>query len=182
MVLYLITLYCSCNNRCTLCYQVTITQSHTYQSSHQTYSQVSAESQASFGGLFYSGSVSGGFSKKEGNTSLSQSGSAVVITFKVRKVVVQRPWLETLLLNYPTIGIKGLGKQSWSTGQLEASSNKGQFPLLPTAFVVAKDVAISAKSYSETAEKSFKDVASHAGFKVSPFIIIIIVMKDKCHM
>ena len=82
-------------------------------------------------------------------------------------MLIQRPWLETLLLNYPTIGIKGLDIASWSTGQLEAAENKGQFPLLPTAFIVAKDVTISAGSYSKTVETSFEKMKTHAGFKAS---------------
>ena len=146
--------------------QVNIAQTQAYQSSQDTYSQVSAEAEASYGGLFFSGSVSGGFTRKEGNTSLSEKGSDVVISFKVRKVLIQRPWFETLLLNYPTIGIKGLGKGSWSTGKLDASTNKGQFPLLPTAFIVAKDVKISAKSYSDQAASSFKNLSTHASFRV----------------
>ena len=66
----------------------------------------------------------------------------LAITFMVRKVKINRPWLETSMFNYKTIGISGLEAKSWSTGTLDSKQNNGQFPLLPTAMVVAKDVCI----------------------------------------
>ena len=146
--------------------QVTITQEHKYESSHDTYSSVSAEASASYGGLFYSGSSSGGFEKKSGNSKLTSKGSNLEIKFMVHKVLIHWPWLEPTILQYPTLGIKGLQPGSWSSGELNAASNKGQFPLLPTAFICAKDITVSASSYSETAEKSFSDESSHASMKV----------------
>ena len=148
---------------------MSIAQEREYESATETYKQVSVEAEASYGGLFYSGNVSGGYRKSKGNASLSESGSDVTISFKVHKVLIQRPWLETYLLNYPTIGIKALDKHAWSTGKLDYATNKGEFPLLPTAFVVAKDVTISAKSFNETATKSFSQSSKHAGFKVNVY-------------
>ena len=142
-----------------------IKQVHSHESSHDTYSQVSVESKASFGGLFYSGSVGGGFSKKNGNSSLTKEGSDLKISFKVRKVIIQRPWLEPAILRYSTLGIKGLDKGTWSTGKLD-KSNEGSFPLLPTACIVAKDVVIQAKSFSDTFEKQFSEQSEHASVKV----------------
>ena len=120
----------------------------------------------SYGGLFYSGSASGGFDKKSGNTSLTQKGSNLSISFKVRKVLIQRPWLQEEILNYPTLGINGLPESKWSTGDLSFTKNDGIFPILPTAFVVAKDVVITAESYSDTAVSSFKQLATQASVKV----------------
>lgn len=142
-----------------------IEQTHRHESSRDTFSQVSVESSASFGGLFYSGSVGGGFSKKDGNSSLTQEGSDLKISFKVRKVIIQRPWLEPSVLRYSTLGIRGLDKGSWSTGQL-GTSNTGSFPLLPTACVVAKDVVIQANSFSDTFEKQFSEQSEHVSTKV----------------
>lgn len=131
-----------------------------------TFTDVSAEAEASYGGLFYSGSASGGFDKSQGNSSLTQQGSKLKISFKVRKVLIQRPWLVPELFHYPTLGIRGLSKFSWSCGELDCKENKGSFPLLPTAMVVAKDVEISADSFSSTAIKAFEKMQSHASFKV----------------
>ena len=142
-----------------------IEQVHRHESSHDTYSQISVEAEVSFGGLFYSGSVGGGFSKTNGNSSLTKEGSNLKISFKVRKVIIQRPWLEPSVLEYPTLGIKGLDKGSWSNGKLD-KSNEGSFPLLPTACIVAKDVVIQANSFSDTFEKQFSEQSEHVSVKV----------------
>ena len=142
-----------------------IEQVHRHESSHDTYSQISVETEASFGGLFYSGSVAGGFSKKNGNSSLTQEGSDLKISFKVRKVIIQRPWLEPSVLEYSTLGIEELDKGSWSNGKLD-KSNEGSFPLLPTDCIVAKDVVIQANSFSDTFEKHFSEQSEHASTKV----------------
>ena len=147
--------------------QVTITQEHKYESEHSAFSSVSAETDVSYGGLFYSGGASGGFTKKQGNTSLTQKGSNLKITFKIRKVLVQRPWFQPSIMQYPTLGINGVPQNSWSNGELSFKDNRGLFPILPTAFVVAKDVVIHADSFTKTAQTSFESLDTHAGFKVS---------------
>lgn len=139
-------------------------------------SQVSAEASASYGGLFYSGSASGGFDKETGNSELTSSGSNLQISFKVRKVLIHRPWLQPTMMEYPTIGIKGLKDGAWSSGELEAATNKGVFPVLPTAFVVAKDVKISADSYSSTAQESFASLSSHASVKVCEYLLCTFIL------
>ena len=53
----------------------------------------------------------------------------------------------------------------WSNGSLKPD-NKGCFPLLPTACIVAKDVVISAASFSESFEKSMTESSTHASAKV----------------
>ena len=147
--------------------QITINQVHKYESSHTTMSQVSVGTEVSYGGLFYSGGVSGGFDKQSGNSELTAEGSNLVIEFSVRKVLIQRPWFQPIILKYPTLGIKGVKTNAWSSGELGFTSNKGSFPILPTAFIVAKDVKISADSFSSTVESSFSEMKSHASVKVS---------------
>ena len=146
--------------------QVTIEQQHQYEASSNTYSQTSAETEASYGGLFYSGSVSGGFTRKTGNSSLTKEGSNLKISFKVRKVLIERTWMEPNILQYTTLGIKEMKPAQWSTGSLNAKTNKGSFPLLPTACIVAKDVVIHADSFSDTFKKSMKETSEHASAKV----------------
>lgn len=148
-----------------------ITKKDASSETSDTFSSVSAQTKASYGGLFYSGSASGSFSKSHGNSSLAKEGSDLKIAFKVRKVLIQRPWLEPNLLHYPTIGIKGLSDSAWSSGELDSKTNKGSFPLLPTAMVVAKDVVISASSFSTTVKESFDKMKSQASFKVCPYTV-----------
>ena len=97
-----------------------------------------------------SGSVSGCF--KAGN-SLTMKGSNLQISFKVRKVLIERPWMEPNILQYTTLGIKGMKPAQWSNGSLDATTNKGLFPILPTACIVAKDIVIRADSFSDTITK-----------------------------
>ena len=146
--------------------QVTIKQTHQYEASSDTYSQTSAEAEASYGGLFYSGSVSGGFTKKTGNSSLTKEGSDLEISFKVRKVLIERPWMEPNILQYTTLGIKEMKHAQWSTGSLNPKTNKGSFPILPTACIVAKDVVIHAGSFSDKFNTTMSSMSAHASAKV----------------
>lgn len=92
---------------------------------------------------------SGGFSygfisigvKGSGKTEKSISTEAsrnVKISFKVRSVQINRPWLNLATLKIDKYTIPGFGPGSWSTGEL-TSSNQGSFPLLSTQVIVAKD-------------------------------------------
>ena len=143
----------------------------TSSSKSDTFSRVHAQTRMSYGGLFYSGSVSGGFTKSHRSSNLIMEGSSFKIKFKVRKVLIQRPWLEPTLLRYPTIGIKGLKHASWSTGELDFKSNKGSFPLLPTAIVVAKDVEISASSFTKAASTLISKLKGHSSAQVCEYTI-----------
>ena len=133
------------------------------QSFNDTFSKMSVEAEASYGGLF---SASGGFSKSDGSSSMAADGSKLKISFKVRKVTIQRPWMDPVILNYPILGIKGLETGAWSTGEMDSHTNEGTFPLLPTAMVVAKDIEISAASFSKSVEDKFSEMSVNASVKV----------------
>ena len=133
--------------------QVTVEQEHLQLSSNETFSKISAEVEASYGGLFYFGNGSGGFSKSDGNNFLTKDGSKLKISFKIRKVLIQRSWMDPTIMQYPTIEIKGLDPGTWSTGSLIPEENLGTFPLLPTAMIVAKDIEISADELNQTLQK-----------------------------
>ena len=72
----------------------------------------------------------------------------VQISFKVRAVEINRPWLDPSALKIEKWKIPGLAPGAWSTGALD-SSNKGSFPLLPTQIIVAKDIKITAAKFSK---------------------------------
>lgn len=152
--------------------QVVITQGHKYETEHNVFNKISAEADEAYGGLLQSGSASAGLFKLSGNSSLTKKGSNLKISFKVRKVLIQRPWFQPNLMQYPALGIRGMTKGSWSTGQLDFQENKGIFPILPTAFVVARDVEISADSYSDIAESSFLELHADDSVKVSKRVYI----------
>ena len=117
-------------------------------------------------GFFYSVSGSSKLSSETENKHMTEMCSKLQFSFKVRKVLINRPWLEVGILKYPTIGVKGLLTGSWSSGDLDATKNKGQFPLLPTALVVAKDVIIKAESFDKTLEETFLSLKNETSVKV----------------
>ena len=71
--------------------------------------------------------------------------SDVKISFKVRAVQINRPWLDLSNTNYTIDGEK---PQNWSTGELNAD-NKGWFPLCSTQMIVAKDITVTASTEME---------------------------------
>ena len=133
------------------------------QSTSDTFSKLSVEVAASYGGLV---SVSGGYDQEDGTSKLATKGSKLVISFKVRKVIIQRQWMDPAILHYPIVGIKGLESGSWSTGELDSKSNKGSFPLLPTAMIVAKDVVIQSDAFSSSVKSIFSDKSANVSAKV----------------
>ena len=71
----------------------------------------------------------------------------VKISFKVRSVEINRPWLDPSALKVEKWRLPGLSPGAWSTGVLD-SSNKGSFPLLTTQMIVAKDITVTAAKFS----------------------------------
>ena len=129
-----------------------------------TDSKISAEDEALNERFFYCG-----ISKDDQNISLAEEAEELKISFKVHKVLIQRPWMDPAILHYQSLGIMGLEPGTWSTGELNFETNKGSFPLLPTAMVVAKDVEISAKSFSKAVEDQLRKASSNASMKVCIF-------------
>ena len=72
----------------------------------------------------------------------------VKITFKVRAVLINRPWLDLSILKNKNYEIYGEDSDSWSTGELDANNN-GSFPLLSTQMIVAKDITVTASTKIE---------------------------------
>ena len=134
---------------------------------------MSASVEASYGGLV---SVSGGFSKSDESASLAEEGSHLKISFKVRKVTIQRPWMDPFILQYPILGINGLEAGEWSDGKVDPEANKGAFPLLPTAMIVAKDIEITSKSFSETIFAKSNKMSVDASVKVW-FLFTCVILK-----
>ena len=85
--------------------------------------------------------------------SLTEEGSDLKITFKVRKVNIERPWLNPDILKHSNLGIKSFKRGEWSTGSLDPKENPGTFPLLPTACIVVKNIKVSAVAFSANFEE-----------------------------
>lgn len=158
-----------------------VRQERKYESLYDTYNSVSSFPDSSHGGLFYIGNVSGGFERRSGNNLLTKTESQINMSFKIRKVFIRRPWLNPAILKYTTLGIQGQKAGSWSSGVLD-KSNKGAFPLLPTAFVVAKDITISSNTYSDVAETALGKISTHSYVRVSESYCFVIFLITYTHM
>jgi hypothetical protein len=143
---------------------ITISNKKGYKSSRDTFSTLSTQASASYGGLFH---ASVGYSQSQGSSQATAKNSDLTISFSVRKVNINRPWLDRTLLEYPTLGIRELPRYKWSNGSLNAKTNKGSFPLLPTAFIVARDVTISNFQMSTAQNSAYKKTKTDASMSVS---------------
>ena len=142
---------------------MTYTSKSYSQNTNDTFTKMSGSVSGSYGGLV---SASGGFTKSDMSSSLSQSGKELTISFKVRKVIIQRPWMDPFLLQYPILGIKGLEAGAWSDGKIDSEVNKGAFPLLPTAMIVGKDIVISSEAFQDSTLVTQSGLETDASVKV----------------
>ena len=79
----------------------------------------------------------------------------VKIHLKVCSVQINRPWIDLSALKIRNWGIPGEGPGTWSTGVLD-SNNNGSFPLLPTQMIVARDITVTASSFSKEIVSTLK--------------------------
>ena len=83
------------------------------------------------------------------------------ISFKVKTVDIRRPWMDTSLLDYDCITLASAHTGQWSDGEL-LPSNKGSFPLLPTAMVLATDITVTATQFSSRTKDVFEEYSAKA--------------------
>ena len=98
-------------------------------------------------------------------TASAEDSKDIVISFKGKTVQVVRQWLDTSLLFYDNITIAGAKAGQWSTGVMDTTNN-GSFPLLLTAFMVAKDVTIHSNNFSSKLQDDLAKFSSSAIQKV----------------
>lgn len=80
----------------------------------------------------------------------SQQSSSTTISFEVAKVSIQRPWIDTSLLSFRPVAIRGLQQYQWSDGTgLPNEELVSRFPLLPTDFVVTRNIVISSDKFTQ---------------------------------
>ena len=98
-------------------------------------------------GYDFLGIKAGGEGSQEKKISTGDSRN-VKLTFKVRSVEINRPWLDPSALKVQKWVVPGLAPGAWSTGVLD-KSNTGSFPLLTTQLIVAKDIKVTADKFSQ---------------------------------
>src|SRR5690606_26423229 len=80
------------------------------------------------------------------NTSM-QSGE-FELTAELITVRIRRPWLNSLIFNMTDWWARGYPKNAISNGKIKGNESSA-LPLIPTAFIVAKNVTIKSKFTSQ---------------------------------
>jgi hypothetical protein len=94
------------------------------------------------------------------------------VSFEIAKVSIQRPWIDLTLLDLTPVGLRGVRPGGWSDGSaFFAQVSSYAFKLLPTSFVVARNIRLSSAAidqYSEAIEETF-DIGADASLQIGPF-------------
>lgn len=128
----------------------------------------------------WSGSGSYGYGFwKVGSASVSRDTSSVDIEtsttdikveFKLGRIEIRRPWLNSSIFTLSGWNVPGRSVGGYSNGKVD-ESNKGAFPLLPTAFIVARDIRISAKWGTTDYSRAQSSTSASAGVSWGPFTL-----------
>jgi hypothetical protein len=89
-------------------------------------------------------SFSGGSSGQSESHDIHRETEELEVAFKLGRVTIHRPWLDASLFHLPRWSVGGVEPGGYSTGKI-GPNNDGMFALLPTAFMVARDIEISAQ-------------------------------------
>ena len=119
-------------------------------------------------GLFWTSSSSE--EKKTDTKFTSMQSSEFELTAELITVRIRRPWLNAVLFNMTDWWSKGIPKGGISNGALKENAN-GVLPLIPTAFVIAKDVSIKSNFTSQDTSHFVSDSTSQQkrGWGWGPF-------------
>jgi uncharacterized membrane protein YgcG len=143
---------------------VDINASELHTSSSSAFGSWSAGGSLNFG-LF---SIGGGGGRSWSNYSLHQDTTNLRLSFQFARVDIRRAWLKDNLLTTTGWRVEGRSKNGYSTGKVDRS-NTGVFPLLPVAFIVARNVRATA-SWSALDKQAFSQtIHGGGGIRVGPF-------------
>jgi hypothetical protein len=100
----------------------------------------------------------------------SMQSSEFELTAELITVRIRRPWLNAVLFNMTDWWAKGILKDGISNGKLKGNAD-AMLPLIPTAFVVAKDVSIKSNFTSQDTSHFVSDSTSRErrGWGWGPF-------------
>lgn len=113
-------------------------------------------------------SIGGGGGGAWSNYNLHQDTTNLSLSFSFMRVDIRRPWLKENLFTCSDWDIEGRGKNAYSNGKAD-SSNQGVFPLLPVAFIVARDIRASANWSSVDRETITRQTHGRGGIRIGPF-------------
>jgi hypothetical protein len=88
---------------------------------------------------------------------VSPASKNFAISFRYAQVTISRPWLKLALLTTGNWYIPGTAASAYATGT--TSGNTGMFPLLPTSFIVIRNLKITANWSAEDRANASKAAA-----------------------
>jgi hypothetical protein len=119
-------------------------------------------------GLF---SIGGSAGHSSSHQQASSETSNLRIRFEYTLVTIRRPWLNFSLFSTKGWNLGNLYKKGLISNGSKAGQNNAMLPLLPTAFVVARKVVISANWSKSDWELITSKTSGGGGFGIGPFSI-----------
>ncbi|WP_224363939.1 hypothetical protein [Hyalangium versicolor] len=146
-----------------------------YSSVDLTSNEIHTSSSSSFGswnagggldfGLF---SIGGSGGRSWSNYTLHQDTTNLRLSFQFARVDIRRAWLKENLLTTTGWSVEGRAKNSYSNGNVDPS-NTGVFPLLPVAFIVARQVRATANWSAVDRQTFSQTLQGGGGIRIGPF-------------
>lgn len=123
-------------------------------------------------GLWSKFAAGGGREQKESMTYHHLGASEVHLSAKIGVVQIFRPWLHEYIFRMKGWFMSGTSQNGISNGTLKDNSG-GYLPLIPTAFIVARDVVITAEFSSEDKDliESSSSLSGGGGLGFGPFAV-----------
>ena len=112
-------------------------------------------------------SVGASASSTSQSYSLSTESSNISISFLMGRIEIRRRWLNPSLFSLRGWSVAGRGAGGYSNGQ--STANSGVFPLLTTAFIVARDIKISGTWGSSDLQLASQSTSASASVGWGPF-------------
>lgn len=114
-------------------------------------------------------SVGGGVSGSDKSEHYHMTSDDVTISFRFGVVRILRPWLNDLLFRVRSWYTDATDKGGISSGTFD--NNDGLLPLIPTAFVVARDLTIESNFTEEDKKHIEKSISGNTSVGWGPFKI-----------
>jgi len=145
--------------------KLTFTSAYLNKTESSSAHEYSAGASGSWGLWHASGEVSGKHEEKNAH----MDAQNLTLEAELIAVTIKRPWFNPLLLSMSSWWVKGVPKDGISNGN--PGDLKGIMPLVPTGFIVARNVKISADFSEEDKKFVSNSVATKASGGWGPFSI-----------
>lgn len=121
--------------------EVVIKQGSSESKLHEDVKKIDTDFSVSFATGLWHADASGGYHDRVEKINKSSTVDKLGMSFEIARININRDWFTSALLTYTETMIPGARKGSLCAGSL-AEAGKCDFPFLPTAFVVARNINI----------------------------------------